>query len=276
MTFELHHDFRLQKLKVGHEQAPLIVIDNLVADPDELVNLAAGKLFGDVVSYYPGVRAKVPLTYQRFVIEQLRGVFAECFGLAAGTVRFTACHFSLVTTPPEKLTYLQRIPHVDSLSRTELAFVHYLFKAPLGGTAFYRHRSTGFESLDPARRPLYWRHIEEEQNGAAPSGCRVHQRRYAAVRADWSPGGALQPHGGVSALFAALRSPGAQFCAGPGSPLRKALGQRFSRLMRPFVGVSPAAMLHLGTKGCCFFSVSACTQAGVRMSQSVLNCLLRT
>lgn len=168
MTFELHHDFRLQKLKVGHEQAPLIVIDNLVADPDELVNLAAGKLFGDVVSYYPGVRAKVPLTYQRFVIEQLRGVFAEYFGLAAGTVRFTACHFSLVTTPPEKLTYLQRIPHVDSLSRTELAFVHYLFKAPLGGTAFYRHRSTGFESLDPARRPLYWRHIEEEQNGAHP------------------------------------------------------------------------------------------------------------
>src|SRR5688500_10307185 len=127
MTFALHQDFRLQKLTFGREQAPLIVLDHLVADPDELVNLAAGKMFGDVVSYYPGLRAKVPLTYQRFVIEQMREVFAEYFSLDAGTLRFTACHFSLVTTPPEKLTYLQRIPHVDSLSRTELAFIHYLF-----------------------------------------------------------------------------------------------------------------------------------------------------
>jgi hypothetical protein len=165
MTFALHQDFRLQKLTFGREQAPLIVIDNLVANPDELVDLAASKMFGDVVSYYPGVRAKVPLTYQRFVIEQMRDVFADYFGLAAGTLRFTACHFSLVTTPPEKLTYLQRIPHVDSLSRTELAFIHYLFKTDLGGTAFYRHRKTGFESLDQVRKPEYWRHIEEEQTG---------------------------------------------------------------------------------------------------------------
>ena len=165
MTFALHQDFRLQKLRFGREQAPLVVIDNFVANPDELVNLAAGKMFGDVVSYYPGVRAKVPLTYQRFVIEQLRDVFVDYFGLDAGTVRFTACHFSLVTTPPEKLTYLQRIPHVDSVSRTELAFIHYLFKSDLGGTAFYRHRKTGFESVDQARKPEYWRHIEEEQTG---------------------------------------------------------------------------------------------------------------
>jgi hypothetical protein len=165
MTFALHQDFRLQKLKFGREQAPLVVIDHLVANPDELVNLAAGKMFGDVVSYYPGVRAKVPLTYQRFVIEQLRDVFADYFGLDAGTVRFTACHFSLVTTPPEKLTYLQRIPHIDSVSRTELAFIHYLFKSDLGGTAFYRHRKTGFESVDQSRKPEYWRHVEEEQTG---------------------------------------------------------------------------------------------------------------
>jgi hypothetical protein len=168
MTIAIHQDFRLRELEFGLERSPLVVIDNLVANPEALVDLAAGKLFGDVVSYYPGVRAKVPLTYQRFIIEQLRDAIAGIFGLNAGTMRFTACHFSLVTTPPEKLTYLQRIPHVDSLSRTELAFIHYLFKAPLGGTAFYRHRATGFESLDQARRPLYWRHIEEEQKGPHP------------------------------------------------------------------------------------------------------------
>jgi hypothetical protein len=165
MTLALHPDFRLQKLELGREHRPLIVVDNLVADPAELVDLAAGKLFGDVASYYPGVRAKVPLSYQRFILEQLRGVFAEFFGLDAGAMRFTACHFSLVTTPAGELAYLQRIPHVDSLSGNELAFIHYLFISDFGGTAFYRHRKTGFEYVDQARRAEYWRHVEEEQSG---------------------------------------------------------------------------------------------------------------
>jgi len=46
------------------------------------------------------------------------------------------------------LDYLQRIPHVDSFLGSQLAFVHYLFKADPGGTAFYRHRGTGFEIID--------------------------------------------------------------------------------------------------------------------------------
>jgi hypothetical protein len=166
MTIALHPDFRLQKLRFGHEQAPLVVIDNLVANPDELVDLASTKLFGDVTSYYPGVRAKVPLTYQKFMVEQLRGVCGDFFGLNAGGLRFTACHFSLVTTPAEKLTHMQRIPHVDSVFVNQLAFVHYLFKADLGGTAFYRHRKTGFESIDGDRKLAYLREVELEEKGA--------------------------------------------------------------------------------------------------------------
>jgi hypothetical protein len=165
MTFSVHQDIRLQKLTIGRELAPLLVIDNFAANPDELVEIAAGKLFGDVVSYYPGVRAKVPLTYQQLVIEQLGAVLTGYFGLNATGVRFTACHFSLVTTPPEKLTYLQRIPHVDSLLPNQLAFIHYLFRTSLGGTAFYRHRATGFECVDQERKPEYWRYVEAEKDG---------------------------------------------------------------------------------------------------------------
>ena len=172
MDLSPHPDFRLQKLKVGREQAPLIMIDNLAANAEGLVELAAGKLFGDVTSHYPGVRAKVPLTYQRFIIEHLGGVLAEYFELKTGTVRFTNCHFSLVTTPPDKLAFLQRIPHVDSVLNNELAFIHYLFKSNLGGTAFYRHRATGFEYVDQARKPEYFRQLEEEKNGpnSPPAG----------------------------------------------------------------------------------------------------------
>jgi len=165
MTIARHRDFHLQRLRIGREQAPLVVIDNVVSDPDDLVNVAATKQFGEVASYYPGIRAKVSLSYQQFILEQLRGVFAEEFAFESGAVRFTACHYSLVTTPPEKLTYLQRIPHVDSVASKELAFVHYLFKADLGGTAFYRHRKTGFEYVDQDRKPEYLRCLEEERSG---------------------------------------------------------------------------------------------------------------
>jgi hypothetical protein len=163
MPFARHSDFRIQRLTIGNERAPLLVVDNVVADPDALVELASGKVFGDVASYYPGVRSKVPLTLQQFILDELRGEFADVFGLRRTGLRVTSCHFSLVTTKPSDLTYLQRIPHIDSLVSSELAFILYLFKADLGGTAFYRHRKTGFESVDQERRAEYWRSIEQEQ-----------------------------------------------------------------------------------------------------------------
>ena len=165
MTLSVHPNLQIQKLRIGREQAPLVVVDNFAANPDELVDLAAAKPFIDTANYYPGIRSKVPLTYQRFVIDQLRDVFAGYFGLPAHAVRFTSCHFSLVTTPADKLDYLQQIPHIDSASPAELAFVHYLFKTDLGGTAFYRHRATGFEYIDETRRTEYWRIVDEEKAG---------------------------------------------------------------------------------------------------------------
>jgi len=166
VIFALHPQFTVQKLTIGRELAPLLVVDNLVADADGLVELAASKYFGEVTNYYPGIRAKAPLTYQQFVLQQLRGLFGEYFGLQPGTLRFTDCHFSLVTTSPEKLVHLQRIPHTDSQLSTELAFVHYLFKTDLGGTAFYRHRRTGYEVVDHVRKPGYLACVEQERDGA--------------------------------------------------------------------------------------------------------------
>lgn len=165
MSFARHPDFRIQRLTIGAERAPLLVLDNVMANPDALVQTAAAKAFGDVASYYPGVRSKVPLTFQQFILDGLRDEFANVFALNGPQARITACHFSLVTTPPDRLTYLQRIPHVDSLNNNELAFILYLFKNRYGGTAFYRHRATGFEYVDQTRRARYWEHVEAEQPG---------------------------------------------------------------------------------------------------------------
>ena len=156
---------RARRLHIGREAAPLLVIDNVVAAPEELVELAASKVFSDAPSYYPGKRAKAPLSYQRFILEDLRPLIDEHFGLAGRQLRFTECNFSLVMTPSENLSYLQRLPHVDSLQNNELAMIHYLFRANHGGTAFYRHRETGYEFVDKPRQLDYLAHVEREKMG---------------------------------------------------------------------------------------------------------------
>jgi hypothetical protein len=159
---------RIQKLTIGRENAPLLVIDNVVADPDELVQDAVAKRYTTPHSYFPGLRAKAPLSYQRFLVSEFRGLLCEFFGLDAPSLRFSMCHYSVVTTPPEKLTLLQRIPHVDTHDPRGLASVHYLFRADLGGTAFYRHRKTGYEYVDETRRTAYFQTLEREVSEAVP------------------------------------------------------------------------------------------------------------
>ena len=162
MSITRHRDFNLQRLTIGTERAPLLVIDNVVADPDALVDIAAGKSYANVATYYPGVRAKVPLTVQQFILDTLRDELAAVFGLNA-SARFTACHFSIVTTPPDRLDFHQRIPHTDSGNSSELALLLYLFKKDLGGTAFFRHRKTGFEIVDDSRKEQYLRQVEADR-----------------------------------------------------------------------------------------------------------------
>jgi hypothetical protein len=170
-----HPDLRIQHLTIGREGAPLLVIDNVVANAESLVEMAATKMFANPDSYYPGLRAKAPLGYQRYVLEQFNKLFTDVFALGTRTLSFTICHFSLVTTPPSQLSHMQCIPHFDSLDNNELAFVHYLFKKDLGGTAFYRHRSTGFEVVDAARKEAYFREVTREKLGPdKPAQAYIH------------------------------------------------------------------------------------------------------
>jgi hypothetical protein len=165
MILDLHPEFRVEKLAIGRERAPLLVIDNFVADPDRLVKKAATAQFTPGGRFYPGIRAKAPPSYEHFLATRLQPLFSEYFGLACRSFRLTMCHYSLVTTPPEQLSLLQCLPHVDSLAPEGLATIHYLFKGTLGGTAFYRHRATGYEYLDDVRGPLYSRALEAECAG---------------------------------------------------------------------------------------------------------------
>ncbi len=162
---ELSPRIRIQRLNFGRERLPLVVIDDVLDRPEELVNLAASKHYLDPTQFYPGIRAKAPLSYQELIVQKLRDTLIEHFEWQGQRVRFTMCHFSLVTTPPGKLVLEQRIPHVDSLAANGLASIHYLFSRDLGGTAFYRHRSTGYEYIDETRKAAYIDALKRETAG---------------------------------------------------------------------------------------------------------------
>jgi hypothetical protein len=170
MNLDLHPDLRLQRLTIGAERAPLLVIDNFVADAEALVADACTRAYTVRSRYFPGIRAEAPPAYQQLLITRLRNELLDCLGLTDGTFTLSMCHYSVVTTPAKELTPPQRIPHVDSFASTGLATIHYLFKANRGGTAFYRHRRTGFEIIDESRRATYARALDEEHAGPAAPG----------------------------------------------------------------------------------------------------------
>lgn len=152
--------------RVGHEGAPVIVIDNFLKHPDVMVEYAAlcSTFEGVSDTFYPGVRAPLPSIYCFAVRAFLGELVADTLELRRSAVAGELGHLSLVTTRPAQLGVLQRMPHIDSSSPKQVAVLHYLCEPAQGGTSFYRHRRTGFESIDPGRAQTYQIAIAEDLN----------------------------------------------------------------------------------------------------------------
>jgi len=136
----------------GLEAEPVVVIDGFAPDPARLIDDASFLRFRPMGEHYPGVRAAVPMALLEPLLAALAPVLATTFG---GSYAVADAFYSLVTTRPEALTPIQRLPHFDGVEPGRLALLHYLSAATPGGTAFYRHRSTGFETVTAARLPAY-------------------------------------------------------------------------------------------------------------------------
>jgi hypothetical protein len=74
----------------------------------------------------------------------------------------TECNFSLVTLRAEDTVPFQRIPHFDGTDMHRIAVLHYLCETRHGGTAFYRHRTTGFEVITPANVRTYTQALDDD------------------------------------------------------------------------------------------------------------------
>ena len=156
---------------IGSEKEPLLIIESVMQDPSSLVDYAA-----DQVSFtpawgpaggYPGVRAPAPLNYVNNLVRMLDPIIRRAFALDGAKLARAECNFSLVSLRPEELVPLQRIPHADTVDPHQFALLHYLCPSSLGGTAFYRHVATGFETLSEERWSEYERVRAEELAGAS-------------------------------------------------------------------------------------------------------------
>lgn len=146
---------------IGTEAQPLAILDDFAPDPDALRRFAATAGFAPALNHYPGVRAALPEIYLATQLPVIVNAAADAFG-RTGPVAVIDASFSIVSTPAEALTIPQRLPHVDAFTPDRIALIHYLSLDGGDGTAFFRHRATGFETVDEARRELFFRHLDTE------------------------------------------------------------------------------------------------------------------
>lgn len=149
--------------KVGQAGAPVVVIDNFLLDADRMVDYAAAEArFGKAGALYPGIQAPIPAPYPLFAHFFTRSIIPQAFALGSLDVVDCRSNFSMITVPPGEVGIRQRIPHMDLLDPNHIVLLHYLYDDPNGGTAFYRHRETGFEVMNKDQRVIYETMLKDE------------------------------------------------------------------------------------------------------------------
>lgn len=139
----------------------LIRVNDLMADPETALSDAVLQKFAKITPQYPGIRASLPNSVALEWLDELTPMLDESFGAEPNGWEIQAW-YSIVTAQPDELIPLQRFPHVDGTNPRQLAMMLYLHQTDHGGTAFFRHRSTGLEQLTDETYPVYRRALESE------------------------------------------------------------------------------------------------------------------
>lgn len=167
----------------------MVVVDEATGLLEALRGIAAGAGFAPaatVDSHYPGLLAPAPVGYLDGLVRFALPLIAAHFGTGPVMPARARGNFSLVTTPPDALSPDQRVPHVDAADRMQFASVHYLSDHP-AGTGFFRHRATGYETIDADRLAVYRQHLDAELaepgQGAYVTGDHAHFTAIDAVEA---------------------------------------------------------------------------------------------
>jgi hypothetical protein len=168
--FAFNHNAEASLIHIGRGGIKVTAIDNVLCDPDGVAALGFAQSYAeDRSNLYPGMRAAIPESFSTLFrawltpILQRNGMLAS-HQVISGDMSF----FSVATTASSDLLPIQCIPHYDSTDPTLFAAVIYLCAPAISGTAaaselhsglravrrlrasgtaFYRHRRTGYEEI---------------------------------------------------------------------------------------------------------------------------------
>jgi hypothetical protein len=155
--FAFNPNASVASVRVGQCPIAVTVGDSVLLRPQPLAEFGLGlKFIEDDSNQYPGIRARLPAEFSRpfhaWLTNTLRrtGVLEE-----SSYVHEDASFFSIVNKNRANLLPLQRIPHYDSTDPRVFAAVIYLFDRANSGTSFYRHRTTGYETISEDNKDNY-------------------------------------------------------------------------------------------------------------------------
>jgi hypothetical protein len=167
---------------VGREREPVVTIDGFSGQVEALERMGREASYRPVPGY-PGLRSPMNPAYLAPRSALLREVFRDCFGLT-GRAELESCDFSVVSLSPGQLSPGQRIPHYDAPDAGLIALLHFTAGVESGGTAFYRHRRTGFEAILPERVAAYAAGVAEDDRAFGPPPahyCHGSDERYEMI-----------------------------------------------------------------------------------------------
>lgn len=167
-------------IHVGIDREPVLIVDDVLSDPEAILRYAeTGVAFRkEEKDFYPGIRKPLSMAYVGNIYLHLQELFLDTFSASRhAAIHPLACLLSLATTRQEHLRPIQSVPHVDSYDGAQIAGVHYFCPEEFGGTSFYRHRGTGFESMNAERIAAYAPRLKEEVMG-------LNTRSFTYIRGD--------------------------------------------------------------------------------------------
>ncbi len=148
--------------QVGSEQTPILIMDDFLENLQTSLLAARDTLNFDAFdTYYPGVRASLPEQYIVAVAAAMMPLIRQIYSVPTNlSMEYYPSYYSLVTRQADELSMLQSVPHIDGSQPHRYALIHYLNPEPHGGTAFYRHRPTGYERVTAAQEDHFWQSFD--------------------------------------------------------------------------------------------------------------------
>jgi hypothetical protein len=163
LKLDTHPDLSVRVKHVGAEQIPLLIIDNLLDRPEDLVAYAATEcVLAPPTDMYPGLRAQAPASYVDVLRRALTKTINVAYGLPDLELHSAISYLCVVTAKPQDLKPVQCMPHIDGTTANDYSTVHYLCSPDYAGTSLYRHRRTGYELVPDFRHDRYRSVLEQE------------------------------------------------------------------------------------------------------------------